>query len=153
VNDKEAFQRARDYTFLLLKFRLRSEREVLERLSRKKFAPAVSGAVVAFLKEKGFIDDAAFARAWIDSRIRRPLGASRIRQELVLKGVDKKIIDRELKEAVKNHPEAPTVLDLARRRMEKSKGVDADVARRRIYAYLVRRGFSYGAVMDAMDKL
>ncbi|MDD5166937.1 MAG: RecX family transcriptional regulator, partial [Candidatus Omnitrophica bacterium] len=64
----ETLQKARAYAFLLLKYRLRSEKELGERLEGKKFDEATVKETLAFLKENDFIDDKVFARAWIDSR-------------------------------------------------------------------------------------
>ena len=49
-------EKAKNYCFLLLKFRLRSEYELLERLKNKKFDCQTSEKAVSFLKEKGFIE-------------------------------------------------------------------------------------------------
>ncbi len=47
-------------------------------------------------KEKDFINDSYFAGAWIDSRLLRPLGLRRIRQELKIKGIANEIIDEKI---------------------------------------------------------
>ncbi|MFA5096766.1 MAG: regulatory protein RecX, partial [Candidatus Omnitrophota bacterium] len=77
----EAFEKAREYAFLLLKFRLRSENELVQRLRRKKIPAETIKEVISFLEEKKFIDDNVFARAWLSSRLKRPFGLRRIRQE------------------------------------------------------------------------
>ncbi|MDP2755007.1 MAG: regulatory protein RecX, partial [Nitrospirota bacterium] len=104
-NKPESLEKARGYAFLLLKFRLRSEKEITQRLKGKKFDEQVIKETIEFLKERKFIDDQAFAKAWIESRIRKPLGLRRLRQELSLKGIDMKIIDAELEEVKKDYIE------------------------------------------------
>ncbi len=78
-------EKARAYAFLLLKFRLRRENELLARLKQKGFSEQVSKDTVNFLKEKEFIDDRVFAKGWVASRLKRPFGLRRIKQELNLK--------------------------------------------------------------------
>ena len=82
----------------MLKFRQRSRKEIYDRLKKKKFDEEIINETISFLKNKGFIDDQLFAKAWIESRIKKPLGLRKIRQELNLKGIDKQIIDSQIGE-------------------------------------------------------
>ncbi len=152
MNEK-SFEKAKNYAFLLLKFRLRSEKELFYRLTRKKFEPAVIKKIIAFLKEKGFLDDNEFARSWIASRAKRPFGPRRLRQELRLKGVAKDIIETELAKISAVYPEEEVVGRAARIRFEKLRGLEPAKAKRRIYEYLLRRGFSPDVIRDALEQL
>ncbi|MFA5410519.1 MAG: regulatory protein RecX [Candidatus Omnitrophota bacterium] len=149
----DALQKARNYAFLLLKFRLRSEKELAERLKRKKFEPRVISETLAFLKEKRFLDDRLFAKTWIEWRIAKPLGVIRLRQELRAKGIDKEIIDETLEEVKKNYSEESVVSGLAKERFKKLKGVERNKAKQRILGYLLRRGFSTDLVIEAIRRL
>jgi len=152
VNDK-IFQKARDYAFLLLKFRLRSEKELSQRLKNKKFSSGVIKKVISFLKEKSFLDDQEFARSWINCRSKKPFGPRRLRQELRLKGVDQDIIESELARITEAYPEEELVLRLARKRFEKLSDIEPLKAKQRIYAYLLRRGFSIDVIRDTLEQL
>jgi len=146
-------QKARGYAFLLLKFRLRSEKELYQRLKRKKFAEEIIRETILFLKDKGFIDDKSFTKTWIESRLKRPLGLRRIRQELNLKGIDKETIDSQLIEVKKNYCEEDIVRKIAQERLGHLKGIEPDIAKRRLYSYLLHRGFSPEIVIDAITQL
>ena len=146
-------QDAKEYAFLLLKFRLRSERELESRLKRKKFSPEVIRQTTEFLKEKKFIDDTLFARGWIQSRLRRSLGARRIAQELKLKGIDKDIIKKQLGILKTDYSEAEVIRQLAEERFKKLKDTEPRSAMRRVYSFLVRRGFSPDKVTDVLQSL
>jgi regulatory protein len=148
----ESFDKARDYAFLLLKFRLRSEDELVQRLKLKKIPAETIKEVISFLKEKKFIDDNVFAKAWINSRLKRPLGLRRIKQELRQKGVDKEIIEEQTAK-VEDYTEGKIVLDLAKGRLNRLKGIDQVSAKRRVYAFLLRRGFSPEVVIDTLNQL
>ncbi|OGX15600.1 MAG: hypothetical protein A2166_02375 [Omnitrophica WOR_2 bacterium RBG_13_41_10] len=147
------FQKAQAYAFLLLKFRLRSENEIRQRLKIKKFEETLIDKTISFLKEKGFVDDRVFAKAWIDSRIKRPLGLKRLRQELKIKGVSEDIINEQILEAKKNYSEQVIVLDLAKERIKKLKRVEPKKAKQRIFGYLMRRGFSADTVIEALKEI
>jgi len=145
-------QKARGYAFHLLKFRLRSEKEIYQRLKKKGFQEEIASETVRFLKSKGFIDDEIFARAWVESRIKKPLGLRKIRGELNLKGIDKAIIDSQVNEIKKGYSEPEIVAKIIKDRLRKSEGVETYKAKSRIYGYLLRRGFSSEVIIEAMKE-
>lgn len=152
-NNKDRFQKAKEYAFLLLKFRLRSEKEIAERLKEKKFEEEIIKETVGFLRDKGFIDDSVFTKAWIESRIKKPIGLRKIREELKLKGIDKEEINKSIAIIKDNYSETEVVKEVALKRLSRLKGTEANVARRRLYAYLLRRGFSTDIVLDVINQL
>ncbi|MFH1458284.1 MAG: regulatory protein RecX [Candidatus Omnitrophota bacterium] len=151
-NREDCPEKARNYAFLLLKFRLRSERELTQRLKQKSFKEPAIKETISFLKEKGFINDDAFARMWLASRLKRPLGLRRIRQELKAKGVDEEIIESQVREIKKDYSEEEIIKKLVKTRLDKSKRLDPRIARRRVMGYLLRRGFPPETVADVMNQ-
>jgi regulatory protein len=149
----DVLRKARDYAFLLLKFRLRSEKELYQRLKNKKFDEGIVRETIAFLKDKDFINDDEFARGWIESRIKKPLGLIRLKQELKLKGIANDIIDRQIKEISEGYSEEEIVSKITQDKFRKFKNIEPVKAKRRIYAYLLRRGFSPEVVLDAIGQL
>lgn len=150
---QDSLEKAKNYAFLLLKFRPRSEKEIAGRLKIKKFDPAIIRETLVFLKAKDFVNDKYFASAWVDSRLKKPLGLLRIRQELRIKGVDKDIIDAKIEEAQKSYSEKDVVRMIVRERFLKLKGLEPKKRRARLFSYLMRRGFSAESVIDAINEL
>ncbi len=146
-------EKARNYAFLLLKFRVRSEDELRRRLEKKKFPAEIISKTLDFLREKRFLDDDYFARAWIEWRIKKPLGLRRISEELRLKGIDREVINKKIAEIKEQYREEETVLKLAQEKIKKLKGIDPTKTKARLYAYLMRRGFSPETVMEAVNRL
>lgn len=146
-------EKAREYAFLLLKFRLRSEKELAQRLRQKGFSEEICLQTVKFLKEREFIDDRVFARRWIAGRLKRPFGLRRIRQELLQKGLDREIIAQAFSGAKEDYDEPVVVRHLAAERLLRLKGVEPVKARQRIYAYLMRRGFSPDLINNEINRL
>ena len=144
-------EKAREYAFLLLKFRLRSEKELVQRLKQKGFSEELSQETVNFLKDRDFIDDRVFARGWVSSRLKRPFGLRRIKQELIQKGLDKETIAETLAQAKEGYDESSIIRLLAEKRFSKLKGVEPLKAKQRVYAYLMRRGFSPDLIKEAID--
>lgn len=145
-------EKAREYAFLLLKFRLRSEKELAQRLRQKGFPEELCQGTVNFLKDKQFIDDRVFAKGWVSSRLRRPFGFRRIKQELVQKGLGKEVIEETFVQVKEDYDEGSIVKQLAERRFSKLKGVEPLKARQRVYAYLMRRGFSPDLISEIVNK-
>lgn len=146
-------QKAKDYAFLLLKFRQRSKVELYSRLKRKKFDESVIKQALDSLEEKRFINDEEFARAWASSRLQKNLGLRRIIEELKLKGVSGEIIASQIGRIKKDYSERDVVLALAKERLDKLKGIEPQTAKRRVYNYLLRRGFSTEIILDAINNL
>lgn len=146
-------RKAKEYAFLLLKFRLRSRRELYTRLKKKKFSEDIINEILSFLEEKDFINDSRFCKEWIASRIKRSLGLKRIRGELRLKGIDPDTIDAYIQEIGPEYSEEDKVIEIVKERFDKLKDIEPLKAKRRIYGYLARRGFPPDLISDAINRI
>jgi SOS response regulatory protein OraA/RecX len=82
-----------------LEARQRSTAEVRRKLAGLGYRVRLVDDVVARLVDLGYLDDEAFARAWVESRDRsRPRGEHALRRELAQRGVERDIIDAVLDE-------------------------------------------------------
>ena len=138
-----------------LEARSRSVGEVRRRLGRAGYRAELIEAAIARLTELGMLDDAAFGRAWLESRDRaRPRGEIALRRELAMKGVDRAIVDELLEErrdgaapgADEDGASVGVDLATARRLLARNERALARVAdprarRQRAYALLARNGF------------
>lgn len=137
----------------MLKFRPRTEREIYQGLKKKHFDVQVIKSTISFLREKEFLDDGSFAKLWIASRLKKPLGLRRIIEELISKGIDKAIIQKYIAEVKKDYVEDGIIAKIAQERFSRLKGIEPEKAKRRVFGYLVRRGFSIGAVMEVINRI
>ena len=149
----KGLEKAYSAAFLLLKYRPRSVREMADRLRRRKFPPEVIEEVLGSLQAKKFLDDKAFTRAWVDSRAGQRFGERRIRQELRLKGIAPELINESMDELRGRCPEGETIEESAREKLRKLKDLDPQTAKRRLYSYFLRRGFSPETVIDTINRL
>ena len=100
------------------------------------------------------LDDAAFVTHYVASRAARGRGPARLRRDLFALGIDRRSIDA----AITAHwPEPEDALALARelahRRAKQLAAQPRDVRRRRILAYLARRGFTGAKVTDLVRRV
>ena len=144
---------AKNYALRLLKIRLRSEKEITDRLKQRRFAENATAQAVAILKAAGLINDREFTRNWIQWRLSKPLGQRRIRLELLQKGVASQLIDQELVAVCESRAEDEIVRDLAYQRAQKYHGISQDKIRHRVYGYLIRRGFDPSIVRKTVQIL
>jgi regulatory protein len=151
-NNKNSALKARNYAFLLLKYRQRSEKEISDRLKKKKFPEELIKETIVFLQEKKFIDDSAFSQAWIRERLAHSIGPRRLKQELKSKGISEEIVENNFKEIAKSYSETETIRQLVESRLSRLRNVDPRTAKRRVYGYLLRRGFSPEAVIDTINQ-
>ena len=137
----------------LLKIRLRSQKEILDKLKLKNFSAPVIEETIEYFKKLNLINDRQFAQKWIESRLLKPFGINRIRFELRNKGIDEDIIQEELEDLKNNLPEEEIVEAVAKRRAENYKGIDRTKLKQRLYGYLVRKGFRGPAIFKALKKI
>lgn len=149
----DTFPKARDYVYRLLSYRPRSQKEILERLKIRGFDQKTSTAVVDYLKQLNYINDSEFAREWVESKIStKPMGIFLLRQELRNKGISNEIIDAVIDKISSSYDEYRVAKDLFLNRWQKYSHLDRVTSRRRIYAYLRRRGFPSEIISKIMQK-
>ena len=148
----EDLTKARAYAFRLIKFRLRSEQEIRERLKRKDFARTAIDATVDFLKKAGLLDDALFARLWAASRLKKPLSLRSVHYELKQKGIALHLIEETLKSYKEDYREEEVIQALIGTRLKKMKHLSQEKIKARLYGFLLRRGYGQSLVIDALNK-
>jgi regulatory protein len=133
-----------------LEVRARSVVEVRRRLGQAGYRSDLVEAAIVRMTDLGMLDDAIFARAWIESRDRaRPRGEIALRRELALKGVDRSLVDELLAERREDGATADgggvdlaaAERLLARHERALARETDPRSRRRRAYALLARNGF------------
>lgn len=123
--------------------RARTTHEVRQTLTRRGYAPRDVAAVIARLTAARYLDDADFARTWVSARARRGVAApARLARELRTKGVSAAEIAAALRALQDQWDPAEAAGEAAKRKMKLLQGLPAPVARRRLAAFLDRRGFS-----------
>ena len=119
-----------------------ASRDLCRRLVLKGHPPWAAQAAVDRAQGQGLVDDARFSLGYIETRSARGRGPLRLRRDLATMGVDRAVIDRALAEAFgPDGADAPDAGALARRRAGQLRGLEPQVLRRRLLAYLARRGF------------
>ena len=140
----------------LLAFRARSVAELRRQLIAKNEPVAEVEEAIAKLVDLGLLNDGNFARQFARTRI-VGAGASRLRiaQELSRKGVPRDVADDALNSLRDDDGLDPsaTIHRVAGKKWRALAKLDPQTARRRLYAFLARRGFNPDEIRGAMSAL
>lgn len=129
----------------------------LRRLLIRKGEPEVEvDAAIARLQASGILDDANFARQLTRSKaVGAGLSRRRIGQELAKRGVSREI-SHDAIEAVFDEEgidEAESIDRVARKKLRMLTKVDEPTRRRRLYAFLARRGYDNDDITKVLQQL
>jgi regulatory protein len=133
----------------------RTQAELATALRRRGVPEDAAQSVLARFAEVKLIDDAIFARAWVESRHHgRGLAGRALREELRRKGVGQEDIASALAELDPDQ-ELTTARELIARRLPGTRGQPGPVRMRRLVGLLARKGYpaglAYRVVREALE--
>jgi regulatory protein len=139
----------------LLALRPRSVNDVLVKLRERGHNPSAAAEAVGRLETHRLLDDGAFARHFARVRAPRGHGPSRLLHDLLAKGVDRRVAERAIAETADAEGIDPgaQARRLALRRAAQVSGLPPRHQRRRVLAYLARRGFRGREVQDMVREV
>lgn len=143
------YQKCMDKAFRFLSYRMRSEKEMQDKLA-EKFDEATVKKAIKRLKELKFVNDAEFARAWIESR-KYSRGKKALSFELSRKGITKELVEDALL-GLSSDDEFETALELVKKK-SKYKGLDRNEAYQKVGSFLSRRGYSYDVIKKVIQEI
>ncbi|MFB6888794.1 recombination regulator RecX [Kitasatospora sp. NPDC056327] len=148
--------RARDICLRLLTGAAKTRKQLADALRKREIPDEVAEEVLTRLEEVGLIDDAAFARAWVESRHSvRGLSRRALAQELRTKGVTGELAEQALAQ-LDPDDETEAARALVERRLRTTRGLERQTRTRRLVGMLARRGYSEGlafrVVREALDE-
>ena len=145
--------RAKNDATMYLKDENLSKEKLIDALKRKGFGEETIEAVLAELEQHGRIRDEKFAHAWVKRRQRsKPRSRKMMRRELRNKGIDQTTVDSAL-EAIDDTQEDQLALQAAQKQAKRYKSLEMHVAKRRLYAFLLRRGFGYETIQKTVESV
>jgi regulatory protein len=145
-----------DRALNMLACRARSSAELARSLVRKGETKELADRAVARLQEQGLLDDAAFAQSFTRAKV---LGAKqskrRVQQDLARKGVSRSVSDAAIATVFEDEgvDQREVVEQAARKKLRSLTKLDGVVRRRRLYAFLARRGYDGEDIRRAMESV
>ncbi len=151
VGDPEA--QARQICLRLLTAAPRTRAQLAQALRRRGIPAETAEAVLGRFTDVGLIDDAAFARAWVESRhYSRGLSRRSLSAELRRQGVETEEI-REAVDTLDPEQEVATARRLVEQKMAASRGQPPEARVRRAAGTLARKGYPPGLVFRLIKEV
>lgn len=141
---------AYDRVIRLLASRAHSRVELLRKLRQRGASAEVARAAVDRAASQGYVNDVEYALMLCRHGRDRGMAPARIRQDLARRGVDAQIAEEALSEIFAEVELADLAVALARKRVARITG-DTESVRRKLAAFLQRRGFPTHECLAAVD--
>lgn len=152
LKEAEGIHSIREACLRYLSRRDHSSIELKKKLRKKDFSGTNIEIVINDLIDRGWIDDAKFARSFaLEKAEMNKWGPNKIRAHLFKKGLQKKIIERSIEYAFENLQPQKICVDLALKKRKRFKR-ETNIFKReqKIYRFLAGRGFYSDDIQKAM---
>lgn len=127
----------------------RSVAQLSQYLSRRGVSEAQIVRMVQRFRQLGYLNDEALVRRWADARLSKsPMGATRLREELLAKGFDEADVSAAVAELYRERPErdwADLLVAQGRRRRPATPWLT-------LIRRLRQRGFDEDVIRDAVER-
>ena len=150
--DIEAACRA---ALLTLTRRARARLELGRKLTKKQHPPEAVEAALQRLEARGLIDDRRFAEQYATVRAARGQGPARLVKDLRAQGVDPRVAEESVRRALEDEGFTPEIeaRAVAAKRARQLGDLPPLVRKRRLLAFLARRGYSGAAALEVVREL
>lgn len=139
----------------LERLRSHAKRDLRRRLMLKQHRAEAVDRAIARLEWSGVVDDRRFAEAFARARVGRGRGPGRLVRDLLAQGVDRRLAEQAVAAALRDEGTDPSQLArrIAERRVQQLGDLPPTTKRRRLTAFLMRRGFVGGEARDLVREL
>ena len=152
ILSREQRAQVQESAFRYLARRAHSEKELGTKLRRKGYRHDLVDEILADLRKKNYLNDEQFAALYARDRLAsKPIGERRLRYELHQKGLQAETIDGIVRAAYAEVSEVELAGSLAERRKAHYQDLEETSSRKRMQAFLLRRGFSWDTVNEVMQ--
>jgi regulatory protein len=150
--DVEAAERA---ALRALARRAHARRDLQRRLAKKQHPPRAVEAALERLAARGLLDDRRFAEQYAAVRAARGRGPGRLLQDLLAQGVERRTAEDAVRRALDEEGIDPgqEARAVAVKRARQLAGLPLTVRRRRLLAFLLRRGYGGPHLRDVVEEV
>ena len=150
---EEKVQAAKDAAIKAVAARDLTRRELVEFLVAHRHAAAIVDWAITELEVLGVVDDQRVAEAYVRSRMDEgPMARLMVETALIERGIDQDLVTRVLDATMHGRDEGSEALEIARIRVRTSPAkLSPDAIRRRVFAFLQRRGYDEETARHAVE--
>jgi regulatory protein len=135
--------------------RAHARHDLRRRLLQKQHPPHAVDEALTRLELAGLLDDVRFAIDYAAAKARRGRGPARLIGDLLAQGVERRVAESAVRTSLAEEgiDPAEAVRALAEKRARQLVGLPQPVRKRRLVAFLMRRGFSGAEVREVVEGL
>jgi len=153
IRDFDEYLYSKKIAFDFLSYRIRSEKELKDKLKGKDISHTSIERTIEHLKELKLINDEEFARQLISEKLAsKPVGKAVLRQKLIQKGISFKLSDEILKEYFSEDNEKEFVISNFDKYFRRVEGLDRQQKRKKMFDYLARKGFDFDIIKQVINE-
>jgi regulatory protein len=151
---EQKIQAAKDIALKALAGRDLTRKELIELLLQKRIAASVADAAASELEELGIVDDRRVATEHARRRIEEDaIAKALLEAELLERGIEAGLAQTVIHEQLSGRDQSAELLELAREKVRTSPArLPPDAIRRRVFAYLLRRGHDEELAREAVEQ-
>ena len=146
LEERSQYLRAKSRALWCLDRASYSEKGLYDKLILAKFSKKTSAAVIKRLKELGLVDDVRYAQRLCEHYTAANVSKREMFYKMYQKGIPKEIINDTISSC--EIDETSQINALLEKKYKEKLQSKQDL--QKVYAALIRKGFSYGAVKDAL---
>ena len=146
---KMRIQEARDASYRLLSYRMRSVNELKKRLQDKSFLPDEIDPVIKYLLKLNYLNDLEFARVFSREKVKiKKIGPILLKSELFKYRLDAELIEKVIDEIYNQYDVHDLIVShLIKKKIIKNKPLD-NKDKKRLNNFLIRKGFNWDQIND-----
>lgn len=143
IISEDKTERGKEYLLRLLSRRIYSRYEISGKLKNRGHPEKNIAELICWLEDNNYINDELFAEMWAQFRLQnKPIGRYKLNQELRTKGIKQDIIQKVIDKTYKEINELTLAHNIIKEKIVSSKIKNIRIDPKKIYNFLLRRGFS-----------
>lgn len=143
--------RAVNYGLKLLTARMKTEKEMAEKLKEKDYTEDIIHYVLNYFRSCGYLDDKKYVELYLREKISiNRYGIIKLKNMLFQKGIPPELIEEGL-EGIDEETMIENAVYLANRKINSLDSEESIAVRQKVYRHLVNKGYSYATIARALN--
>ncbi len=155
ICESEKYKKAYMYGINLLSYKMRTEKELSDKMREKEHSEEAIEDAISKLRQKGYVDDGKYALMYANEKMnKKASGRKLVSHKLRQKGIDSEIVSLAIEEVSSEDKEYEQALDAAAKKMKTTyRNDDKNAVYRKLGGYLSRRGYPYSIVSRVLREV
>ena len=146
---------AKNTSLRLLAKRMRTEKEIIDKLKQKKFEDSIIRQTINELKRINLINDEEFVDKFINNTItlNKNYGRYALLNKLIKFGISKNLANEKISKLLTDNDEYETALNAAKKKLINLKRYDESKKIQRLISFLSGRGYNWDIIKKVLSEL